>query len=487
MSLHQRLLLLGAATCAAALLLPGVASFAIESEPTISALGSYTGFYWNPSTAEVKETGKVTFQNMSTSVPHGIIWKNPPTPPTCDSSVPVGTGKWGPNWKGSCTFSQAGTYSFYCSYHGEAMSGTITVRTPSNPTATTNLPTEVTQTSAILNGTVHPEGTATSYYFAWGTTNAMTEKIPLSPQSIGSDFSEHQVTASLTNLLPNTEYHYKLVATYAATSKAEGIERTFLTHPLERPTVTTKAVTPKETEATIEGTIDPGGETTKYSVEYGTSTSYGQKTEEKTLSSPVGVQAVSASLAKLAPGTEYHFRLVAKNVQGGDESVGAFTTASPPAPKSEPPANEPAKEASPTPTPTPSPTPSPIAPAPEIAPLVPALVGGSLKLTVPRHGSSVHGSLDVSSSAAGGRLEIDLIASSASLAKERHKKSTSTVVGRLVRSSVSEGKLSFSIALNAQAKNALRRRHKLALTVKVTLTPPHGPAEVLTKSILLRA
>ena len=44
-------------------------------------------------------------------------------------------------------------------------------------------------------------------------------------------------------------------------------------------------------------------------------------------------------------------------------------------------------------------------------------------------------------------------------------------VGHLVRSSVSAGKMSFVVKLNASARRALKRHHRLALTVKITLTP----------------
>jgi hypothetical protein len=98
----------------------------------------------------------------------------------------------------------------------------------------------------------------------------------------------------------------------------------------------------------------------------------------------------------------------------------------------------------------------------------------------------VGGSVEVSQSGAGGRLEVDLIANSASLAKVRHKKPPA-VVGRLVRTSLSAGKVSFSVSLNAKAKSALRRHHKLALSVQIVLTPLHGAAVTITRSIVLHA
>jgi hypothetical protein len=69
----------------------------------------------------------VAFSNP-TAVPHGVEWVSVPATPVC-SGVPVGTTEAasGTQWSGNCTFTRPGTYSFYCTVHGAAMSGTITV------------------------------------------------------------------------------------------------------------------------------------------------------------------------------------------------------------------------------------------------------------------------------------------------------------------------------------------------------------------------
>ncbi len=115
------------------------------------------------------------------------------------------------------------------------------------------------------------------------------------------------------------------------------------------------------------------------------------------------------------------------------------------------------------------------------------LEGGSkaLKLAGSQHGSTVHGAIKVSQAGAGGRLEVGLVAAGASLAKAGHTKQVR--VGRLVRSSLQAGSVSFSVPLNAKGKAALRRRRHLALTVKITLTPLHGAAVMLTRSVIVRA
>jgi plastocyanin len=115
------------------------------------------------------------------------------------------------------------------------------------------------------------------------------------------------------------------------------------------------------------------------------------------------------------------------------------------------------------------------------------LEGGSkaLKLAAVQHGSSVRGSVEISQAGVGGRLEVDLLASGASLVKAGHP--AQARVGRLVRFSLHAGKLTFALPLSAKGKAALRHHHKLALTVKLTLTPQHGAAVTVTRGVVVHA
>jgi hypothetical protein len=131
-----------------------------------------------------------------------------------------------------------------------------------------------------------------------------------------------------------------------------------------------------------------------------------------------------------------------------------------------------------TPTPTPS-EPSHDSGSP--------LEGGSkaLKLAGSQHGSTVHGQVKVSQAGSGGRLEVGLFATSASLAKAGH--SSQVLVGRLMRSSLRAGSASFSVPLSAKGNTALRRHRRLTLTVKITLTPLHRAAVTVTRGIVVHA
>ena len=107
-----------------------------------------------------------------------------------------------------------------------------------------------------------------------------------------------------------------------------------------------------------------------------------------------------------------------------------------------------------------------------------------LALASAQRGDAVHGTVQIPAADGGARLEVELLARGAAPAKVKRGKSSR--VGRLVRSSAPAGTASFTVSLDAQAKRVLRSSHKLALTVKIVLTPKHGTAMTLTRSVVVR-
>jgi plastocyanin len=132
-----------------------------------------------------------------------------------------------------------------------------------------------------------------------------------------------------------------------------------------------------------------------------------------------------------------------------------------------------------TTTPT---TPTTTTPTTPVEPSSGSPLLGSPTIRSSQHGGVVKGSLAISKSGAGDRLEIDVFAKSASLAKAG--RSMRVRVGRLVRGSAPAGKLSFAVKLDAKARRALKRHRRLALTVKITLTPFYGEPTTLTRSVV---
>lgn len=102
------------------------------------------------------------------------------------------------------------------------------------------------------------------------------------------------------------------------------------------PSATSQAATLiTDTGATLNGMVNPQGEATAYTFEYGTSTSFGNITTVTGAGSGSTSAAVSAPLTGLSPNTTYLFRLVATNASGTTTgAVMAFTTAGPAVPPS---------------------------------------------------------------------------------------------------------------------------------------------------------
>jgi plastocyanin len=138
-----------------------------------------------------------------------------------------------------------------------------------------------------------------------------------------------------------------------------------------------------------------------------------------------------------------------------------------------------------------APAPTPTTPAGETGSETPSgspLAGSAstaIKLPHSQHGRSVEGSLELSQAGSGGRLEVALYATRASLAGAGNR--TRVRVGRLSRPSLKAGLVSFTVPLTARARSALRHHRRLALTVQIVLTPTHGAAVKVTRAVVEQA
>jgi hypothetical protein len=430
----------------------------------------------------VASAGTVTF------VDHGkeanIAWTG--TAPTCEPGVPVAPASPKTGWEGKCTFATAGTYKFESSTlfnDGVDNYTKYEVVVAGIPKAKTTPTTPQHQTEATLTGSIEPEGNPTEYHFDYGSAS-VTEHSSATTSLAATDFTSHPVSLPVSGLSPGTEYHFELIVSYGASQTVSGGPQTFTTLPAALPVVSTlPASALAETEATLNGTVNPeGGTEAEYFFEWGSGPSgaYEHTTKAVSLPSDGAEHQVSAAVTGLTPGSEYHFRLVAKSKLGSIQGNGlTFTAASTP-PAKEPTKEPPAKEPSSTPTPTggnpTATTPgSPSSEQPKTEP-APGPLFGAVKLASTQHGGVVHGSFLVSPAGSGGQLQIEMLTKGASAA-----------LGKLVRSSLHAGKLSFALPLNAKGKAALRRHQRLTVTVKITLTPRHGVAVTVTRGVVLHA
>lgn len=173
---------------------------------------------------------------------------------------------------------------------------------------------DITQTTAITGGNItSDEGSSvTSRGVCWGVSSKPT--IADSKTSNGKGTGEFYVM--VTGLMPDTRYYLRA---YASSSEGTGYgnEITFVTLPVELPTLTTSAVTNILSRSAIAGgfiSFDGGSDIIARGVCWETSqnpTTLGSKTMDGT-----GIGGFTSSISDLNPGTLYYLRAYATNDLG---------------------------------------------------------------------------------------------------------------------------------------------------------------------------
>lgn len=194
---------------------------------------------------------------------------------------------------------------------------------------TTEAPTNVTATSATLNGSFDPAGRDTHYYFKWGRNIIYGKTAPAPPgEDAGSGSGTVHVSATIEGLTNTTPYHYRLVATNNL-GTSQGGDESFVSGPPDPPMITQPGVASlSKDSATVSAQVAAGFGTTMYLVEYGTSNGYGDVSEAGVLpEADDAPHSVSAQLTGLQSGVMYHYRWVATNFGGTVHGVDqTFTT-----------------------------------------------------------------------------------------------------------------------------------------------------------------
>lgn len=133
-----------------------------------------------------------------------------------------------------------------------------------SPAVSTVAALSVSATGAALSGTVNPQNLTTTYHFDYGTTTSYGSQT--TDQSVGSDASDHAVLGAASGLVPDTTYHFRVVASNAV-GTSYGNDQTFTTQPTSstQPTSFSQTGSPPATPApmnsvspSIGGTPRPG-------------------------------------------------------------------------------------------------------------------------------------------------------------------------------------------------------------------------------------
>jgi hypothetical protein len=207
-------------------------------------------------------------------------------------------------------------------------------RTPGVPSVTTGATVAPTDTTAVVTGSVVPNGAITSYWHEFGTTQNLGSKT--SVQVVGSGYAQIPTPAYITGLAKNTTYYFRLVAENQY-GRVAGAQNTVTTTqnkpapvgglPISR---TLAANTMTQTSASLTGEVNPNRASTQYWFEYGKNGNLGNTTPLVSVGNGSANVSATASVSNLESGTTYYFRINAQNQFGTvNGTIQTFKTAAP--------------------------------------------------------------------------------------------------------------------------------------------------------------
>jgi hypothetical protein len=214
----------------------------------------------------------------------------------------------------------------------------FTTASASPPTVSSAAIGGVTDGGAIASATVNPGANSTTVKVEYGTSKAYGQST--ATQTIAAAAGASSVQIPLIGLSASTSYHARIVAVNAD-GTVDGEDLTFTTAAgstggAGAPAIgASSAIGVQERGATLQTSVDTGGEAGTYEVQYGTTISYETSTTGGSIAAgSSGSVPLSVPVSGLAPGTTYHARFVVGDGGGTSEGMDVvFTTApsSPPA------------------------------------------------------------------------------------------------------------------------------------------------------------
>lgn len=189
------------------------------------------------------------------------------------------------------------------------------------PTTKTDTASDISRTTANLNGHVNPNGSDASYWFEYGSDANLGFITAF--QSAGNGTASMPVAISLSNLNPLTKYYFRLNAQNQF-GTVNGAIQSFTTKGPAAPGVPTVDTTPATSvatsSATLNGRLNPNGASTSYWFEYSEDSFLGSilgtLTASQTVSQDASTVSVSADATGLQHNTKYFYRLVGRNQYG---------------------------------------------------------------------------------------------------------------------------------------------------------------------------
>jgi phosphodiesterase/alkaline phosphatase D-like protein len=196
----------------------------------------------------------------------------------------------------------------------------VPVSNISSPTVLTGANVVSSDTTAVVTGSVIPNGAFTTYWYEYGKTTNLGSKT--SNQTVGSGYVTISAPAYIIGLAKDTTYYFRLVAENQL-GRITGAQYSFGTKqgnpapvgalPSTR-TLGVSVVT--EVSAKLNGEVTPNKAMTQYWFEYGVTKDLGGTSMFTSVGDGSAMMAASAELAGLRPGTTYYFRINAQNQFG---------------------------------------------------------------------------------------------------------------------------------------------------------------------------
>jgi len=194
-------------------------------------------------------------------------------------------------------------------------------------------PKDVTASTAVLRGSVNPNGgLPVAVHFEISTDGInWTQVAP--DEDIGAGEDPVKVSQTATGLQANTNYRVRLVADKGfGNPEFYSAELTFQTDAIGPTAITAPPQNFSDTTAILVGNINPNGTPTSYYFELGKTTSYGDQIPlpAANAGSAATAKFFRATASGLEPNTTYHYRVVAESDLGvGKGADQTFTTRAP--------------------------------------------------------------------------------------------------------------------------------------------------------------
>jgi len=200
---------------------------------------------------------------------------------------------------------------------GPSATGTVSNLTIGTPSA-------VGVSTAHFSGTVNPQGTSSEWRFQWRKAGQAWTIAPSSPpQSLPADSSDHVVEYTTNALRGNTTYQVRLVSVNSANQLAATSEiKTFSTSTAAQVPVVTVGTASAITTggATIDGTVNPRGDTADWQVQTTTdpacASGYADQQVQALSPSSTSPVNVTYGVTGLLPAQHYCARIKATNSAG---------------------------------------------------------------------------------------------------------------------------------------------------------------------------